>query len=289
MHQHLAGYALVAPFMLVFIAMLVVPLGYAFYLSLFQERLIGGTVFTGLDNYRTAFTDPLLRTGVLRMVRFGLIQVPIMLGLALFFALALDSGRLAFARIFRLGIFLPYAVPAVVAALMWGYLYGPDFGPFAQLARRLGGSAPGFLTSDWMLGSLVNIVSWEFIGYNMIILYAALQTIPPELTEAATVDGAGPVRTAWSVKVPAIRPALLLTLIFSVIGTFQLFNEPKIMYQLAPAVIGTSYTPNIYAYNLAFTNQQLNYSAAVSFTLGAVIVLMSYLVILATGRRVRGR
>jgi multiple sugar transport system permease protein len=287
LRRNAVGYLMVAPFLLVFVAMLVVPLVYAGYLSLFRERLIGGTVFTGLDNYRTALSDPLLRAGVLRMLRFGLLQVPVMLGLALFFALALDSGRLALARLFRLGIFLPYAVPGVVAVLMWGYLYGPDFGPFAQLARKLGGSAPGFLTSGGMLGSMANIVSWEYIGYNMIILFAALQTIPPELTEAATVDGAGPARTAWHVKIPSIRPALLLTLIFSVIGTLQLFNEPQILSALAPAVIGTSYTPNLYAYTLAFSNRELNYSAAVSFTLGAVIVAVSYLVILLTSRRAR--
>jgi multiple sugar transport system permease protein len=279
------GYAFVAPFMVIFVAMLVVPLGYAFYLSLFQSHLVGGTVFSGLSNYRQAFTDPLLRSGVLRMLEFGVVQVPVMLGLALFAALALDSGKLVLARIIRLGIFLPYAVPSVVAALMWGYLYGPDFGPAAQVSRAVGGPVPGFLTSRWMLGSLGNIVCWEFIGYNMIILYAALRTVPTELYEAATIDGAGSIRTAWSVKIPAIRSALVLTLIFSVIGTFQLFNEPNILATIAPSVIGSSYTPNLYAYNLAFVNEQLNYSAAVSFTLGAVIVVLSSLTLLAVRRR----
>jgi multiple sugar transport system permease protein len=285
--QSATGYVLVAPFMAIFIAMLVVPLGYAFYLSLFREQLVGGRVFAGLDNYRTAITDPLLHSAVLRMLAFGAVQVPVMLGLALFFALAIDSGKLAFAKLIRLGIFLPYAVPSVVAALMWGYLYGPDFGPAAQFVRAVGGPTPGFLTSRWMLGSLGNIVCWEFIGYNMIILFAALRTVPPDIYEAATIDGAGAIRTAWSIKVPAIRPALMLTLIFSVIGTFQLFNEPSIMATIAPSVIGSSYTPNLYAYNLAFTNQEVNYSAAVSFTLGALIVLLSFLTITFSRRKDR--
>jgi multiple sugar transport system permease protein len=273
--RQLAGYAFVGPFMFVFVAMLVVPLGYALYLSLFRQQLIGGTVFAGLDNYRTALTDSLLWGGVLRVARFLVIQVPVMIGLALCFALALDSGRLALARLVRLGIFLPFAVPSVVAALMWGYLYGPDFGPFAQLAKGLGLPAPHFLTNSWMLGSLANIVTWEFTGYNMIILFAALQAIPPEIYEAARMDGAGAIRTAWSIKLPSIRPALLLTVIFSIIGTFQLFNEPNIMTTIAPTVIGTSYTPNLYAYKLAFVNQEINYSAAVSFALGFVILVVS--------------
>lgn len=286
--HRLAGYLFVGPFLTVFVAMLVVPLLYALYLSLFRDRLVGGTVFAGLDNYRDILHDPKFHAGVARMAAFFFIQVPGMLVLALLFALALDSGRLGFARLIRLGIFLPYAVPSVVAALMWGYLYGPDFGPLAQLARAVGLPAPGFLTGRWMLGSLANIVNWEFIGYNMIIMYAALRTIPTELLESAAVDGAGQWRIAWHVKLPAIRPALLLTVLFSVIGTFQLFNEPQIMTTIAPTVIGSAYTPNLYAYTLAFISRQVNYAAAISFALGLVIVVFSYLVILPAARRRRG-
>ncbi|WP_327632974.1 sugar ABC transporter permease [Kribbella sp. NBC_00482] len=279
------GYLFVAPFLLVFAAMLVLPLGYAAYLSLFQDRLIGGTVFAGLDNYVTALQDDRLLQGVLRVAKFFAFQVPIMLAISLLAALAIDSGLLRFAKAFRLGIFLPYAVPSVVATLMWGYLYGPDFGPVAQLADKIGAAAPKFLSDGWMLSSMANIVTWEFTGYNMIILYAALRAIPHELYEAAAVDGAGPWRTAWSIKIPAIRPALLLCVIFSVIGSFQLFAEPNLLQRLAPSVIDSAYTPNLYAYTLAFTGQQVNYAAAVSFLLGAVIVIASYTVLFLTNRR----
>ncbi len=279
------GYLFVAPFLVVFVAMLVVPLVYAGYLSLFREQLIGGTSFAGLDNYTRAFGDERLWQGVARVGMFFLIQVPIMLGLALAFALALDSGVLWLSRLFRLGFFVPYAVPGVVATLMWGYLYGPEFGPIAQLFEKLSLDPPNLLGSDLMLGSIANVVFWEFTGYNMILLYAALRAIPTELYEAAAVDGAGPWRTAWSVKIPALRPALLLALIFSVIGSFQLFNEPQLLQRLAPNVIDSAYTPNLYAYSLAFTSQDLNYAAAVSFLLGLVIVAVSYTVQLAANRR----
>ncbi|WP_037679659.1 carbohydrate ABC transporter permease [Streptomyces griseus] len=280
-----AGPLFVAPFLVLFLLLFLAPLGYAAYLSLFQQRLIGGTVFVGLDNYVKALQDPLLLHGVGRVALFFVIQVPLMLALALLFALALDSGLLRLARVIRLGIFVPYAVPSVVAALMWGYLYGPDFGPFAQLSRMLDLPAPHFLSEGWMLGSLANIVTWEFVGYNMIILYAALRTIPQELYEAAAMDGAGAWRIAWSVKLPALRPALLLTLLFSVIGSFQLFNEPKLLMNIAPDVISSSYTANLYGYSLAFTGQQVNYAATVSFLLGLVIVIASYAVLLTANRR----
>jgi multiple sugar transport system permease protein len=280
------GYLFIAPFMFVFITMLVFPLIYAAYLSLFRTQLIGGTVFAGLDNYVRALTDPRLLEGIWRVARFFLFQVPIMLTLALLAALALDSGLLRLAKVFRLGIYLPYAVPAVVATLMWGYLYGQEFGPFAELADLVNLPAPPFL-SDWMLASIANIVTWEFTGYNMIILYAALRTIPTELYEAAAVDGAGQWRIAWSIKIPAIRPAILLTVIFSVIGSFQLFTEPQLLQRLAPSVIDSAYTPNLYAYTLSFTGQEINYAAAVSFLLGLVIVIVSYAVLFITNRRSR--
>jgi multiple sugar transport system permease protein len=187
------------------------------------------------------------------------------------------------AKFSRLAIFVPYAVPGVVATLMWGYLYGPDFGPFAQITTALGLPPPPFFTQNGMLFSIMNIVNWEFIGY-MIIIYAALRSLPSELYEAARVDGASEPRVAWSIKIPAVRPALLLTVIFSVIGTFQLFNEPKLMYTLAPNVIGTAYTPNLYAYNVAFVNQDANYAAVLAFLLGIVIMIVSYIVQLSSQR-----
>ncbi|MFI2635170.1 carbohydrate ABC transporter permease [Streptomyces collinus] len=284
-HRHLTGPAFIAPFMVLFLLLFLAPLGYAAYLSLFQERLIGGTVFVGLDNYVTALKDPQLLSGIGRVALFFALQVPLMLLLALLFALALDSGLLRLARVIRLGIFVPYAVPSVVAALMWGYLYGPDFGPFAQLGRELGVPVPDFLSEGWMLGSLANVVTWEFVGYNMIILYAALRTVPHELYEAAAMDGAGAWRIARSIKLPALKPALLLTLLFSVIGSFQLFNEPNLLMKIAPDVISSSYTANLYAYSLAFTGQQVNYAATVSFLLGLLIVIASYGVLLTANRR----
>ncbi len=282
-----AGYLFVLPFLVVFVAMLVVPLVYSGYLSFFRVQLIGGNAFVGFDNYVRAVQDNTFIAGVLRMVQFLVIQVPIMLGFALLFALVLDSGRLRLKRFVRLSIFVPYAVPGVIAALMWGYLYGRNFGPFAQFARDLGTTAPNFLSRDLMLYSIMNIVTWSFVGYNMIIMFAALRAIPSEVYEAARVDGAGEIRVAWSIKIPAIRPALLLTTIFSVIGTFQLFNEPSILATIAPNVIGIGYTPNLYAYNIAFIGREVNYAAALAFLLGFVIMIVSYVVQLGALRKER--
>jgi multiple sugar transport system permease protein len=283
--QTRAAYALVLPFFVLFALMLVAPLIYSAYLSLFKSQIIGGQQFAWFANYLRAFTDPAFLAGLGHMAIFLLIQVPIMLGAALFFALALDSGRARGSKVLRILIFIPYAVPGVVATLMWGYLYGPDFGPITQLFQGLGITPPDLLNSSNILGSMMNIVTWEFVGYNMIIMYAALRAIPTELYEAAELDGASQLRIAWSVKIPAIRPAILLTVIFSIIGTFQLFNEPSLLANIAPNSIGDSYTPNLYAYNLAFVNQDVNYAAAVAFLLGVVIAIISFIVQRSVARR----
>ena len=285
--QSRAAYTFVLPFMVVFVAMLVIPLIYAAYISVFRKQIVGGETFVGLANYIDALKDPALLAGVGRVALVLVIQVPIMIGLALLFALALDSGRVRGHKVIRVLYFVPYAVPGVISALMWGYLYGPDFGPIAQTVRALGLEPPDLLGPDAILGSIMNIVTWGFVGYNMIVMYSALRAVPTEMYEAAEIDGASQFRIATAIKIPSIRPAIMLTVVFSVIGSFQLFNEPSMLRTVAPSSISSSFTPNLYAYTLAFTNQQTNYAAAVAFLLGFVIAIVSYVVQLTSQRRER--
>ncbi|AMM22744.1 sugar ABC transporter permease (plasmid) [Frondihabitans sp. PAMC 28766] len=281
------AYIFITPFLVFFVLMLLVPIGYALYLSLFKTQIIGGQTFVGIANYVQAFTDPKLYEGLSRIVLYLLIQVPIMLVLAIFFAFAIDSGRVKGSKFVRLAIFVPYAVPGVISTLMWGYFYGNNFGLIGQIIRAVGLTPPDLLSSRNMLGSMMNISTWQFVGYNMIIIYAALRSIPTDLYDSAEVDGAGQWRIAWSIKLPSIRSALLLCVIFSVIGSFQLFTEPSLLNALAPTVIDPSYTPTYYAYNLAFVSQEPSYAAAIAFILGFSIMIVSYVIQLTTQRRAR--
>lgn len=281
------AYLFLVPFLAVFAISIVIPLGYALVISFFKKQLIGGTSFVGIENYLRAFGDTLLHDGVFRVLLFLAIQVPIMLFIAMCAALAIDSGRMAGSKIVRIGLFLPYAVPAVVAALMWGYIFGGQFGLAGQIFGFFGAEAPDFLGPNLMLASIGNIVTWSFVGYNMLIFYAALRSIPEEIYEAAAIDGAGEFRKAWSIKIPSLRPALTLALIFSVIGSLQLFNEPSILQAISPSVITTNYTPNLYAYSLAFLGGQTNYAAAIAVLLGGLTVVIAYVVQLGVARRER--
>jgi multiple sugar transport system permease protein len=273
-----AGWGFVGPFLVVFAFVLIAPIGYAIYLSLYRQQLIGGTTFVGLSNYRLALSDPLFWASLRRVLLFLAVQVPVMLVLALLAALALDSARLRWAPLYRLSIFLPYAVPAVVASLMWGFMYGTQFGLVARLRSLFGGHFPDPLSGNWVLASIGNVVTWEFVGYNMLIFYSALRAVPGELYEAAEIDGATQLGIIRWIKLPALRVAIVVALIFSVIGSLQLFNEPDILKQLAPDTISTNFTPNMYAFNLSFAGQEYNYSAAIAIVMGILTVIIAALV-----------
>nr|WP_245605849.1 sugar ABC transporter permease [Promicromonospora kroppenstedtii] len=265
--------------------MIVTPLVYSMYLSLFRNQLMGGTTFAGFANYVTAFTDPKLWDGVGRVGLFLVVQVPIMLGIALIAALAIDSGRLHGKSFFRVALFLPYAVPGVVAVLMWGFMYDDRLGLTGSVNDLVGFPLIDPYTKQWILTAIGNIVTWEFVGYNMLILYAALKTVPLEIYEAAAIDGANQFRIVRSIKIPAVRGALVIATIFSILGSFQLFNEPTILKQIEPALISTYYTPNIYAYNLSFVGNQVSYAATVAIVMGLVTAVVAYVVQLRGTRR----
>ena len=278
------GWLFMGPFAVVFVVVFVVPVVYAVWISLFQHRMVGGTVFVGLANYRRLLADGQFWSSVRRVVVFTVVQVPIMLCLSALMALALDSLRLHGMRFFRISTFLPYAVPAVVSALVWGFMYGAKYGLVGSLNAWLG-THVDVLQPSVLLAAIGNINTWEFTGYNMLIFYSSLSTVPRSLYEAAAIDGASEWQVVRRVKLPELRGSLAITVIFSIIGSFQLFNEPSVMQNMVPGnAITTYYTPNMYAYNLSFSGNQSNYAAALAIVMAALTMLVAYAVQLRSMR-----
>src|SRR5262245_9496019 len=274
------GLAFLAPFLVLFTAFQVIPMEYAVWQALhrtFASGLgFGGTTtkFVGLDNFGRVLHDPALRAGVLRMLLFGLVQVPLMLELALVMALLFDSALARLKRLFQFGAFLPYAVPGVIGAILWSFLYLPGISPIVGGLTAL--QIPhDFLAPGAVLWSIANITTWQWTGYNMLIVFAALQALPRELLEAARVDGASGFQVSMRIKVPLVRPALVLTGVFSIIGTLQLFSEPAIVRTLTGNVTAT-YTPIMAAYHEAFSSYDANYAAAIAVALALVTFTVSY-------------
>ncbi|CAN3985346.1 ABC transporter, permease protein 1 (cluster 1, maltose/g3p/polyamine/iron) [Kitasatospora purpeofusca] len=278
---------LLAPFLVLFTACTLVPIGYAVRLSLFTEHRSGlgfggtETVFTGLGNYTRALQDEAFRDGFLTIAQYCLLYIPLMTVLALVLALLLDSALVRAKRFFQLALFVPHAVPGIIAALIWMYLYTPGISPVLDVFQSLG-VQPEPLGHP--LPAVVNMALWQWSGYNMVIFYAALQAIPREVLEAAVIDGAGPLRTALGIKIPLIRPSLAMVGLFTVIGSLQLFTEPMILHNTAPGVTST-WTPNMYAYTAAFERGDYGLAAASSVLLAVVAAGLSFGVTRATRSR----
>ena len=227
------GWKFMWPFAVVFVFVFIVPIVYAVYISFFKKQMIGGTKFVGFENYARLLGDGQFWSSVGRVALFTCVQVPIMLCLSALMALALDSMKLHGTRFFRISTFLPYAVPAVVSTLIWGFVYGAKYG---------------------LVGSLN-----DFLG--------------------TSIDGASEWQIVKSIKLPELRGSLAITVIFSIIGSFQLFNEPSILQNMVPGnAITTYYTPNMYAYNLSFSGNQSNYAAALAIVMAVITMAIAYIV-----------
>jgi multiple sugar transport system permease protein len=278
-----APWAFLAPFGVLFTLFFLLPIGYAVYESFFKVHISGlglgpnsaTTVFAGLSNYTQVFTDTQFLEGLARVLLFGVVQIPVMLVFATILALLLDSVTIRFRRFFRLAFFLPYGIPGVIAAILWSFLYLPGLSPIVAALHSTGFGTVNFLGVNSTLWSIANIVTWEYTGYNMLIVYAALQAIPADLYEAGRLDGASEWTISTRIKLPLVRSALVLTAIFSIIGTLQLFSEPQVLRAITDD-ISSSYTPNLYAYTQAFTANNPNYAAAIAVVLAIGTFILSF-------------
>ncbi|OPF83902.1 ABC transporter permease [Streptomyces antioxidans] len=271
--------AFLTPFFLPFLLFYVAPVGYALWQSLRVVRRTGGqwgtsyTTFGGFEQYAQVFQNAEFWASIGRIGLFGMVQVPVMLFIALIMALLLDTPLLRLKAFFRITAFMPYAVPGVIAAIMWSYLYSPQLSPVIDLFESFGWQ-PDFLGPGAVLWSAANVSTWLWTGYNMLIMYAALQAIPQELYEAAKLDGAGQWTIAWRVKVPIIAPAIVLTTVFSIIGTLQLYAEPAVLRQIS-SNISSTFTPNMLAYAVASGNNYQQ-AAAISVVIAVITFVLSF-------------
>ncbi|MHC5904226.1 carbohydrate ABC transporter permease [Streptomyces sp. S6] len=282
------GLLFMLPFLLGFLLTYVVPIGYAFGQSL-QEKKSSGigfgptrTVFAGFAHFSAILADGGFWTAMLRTLLFGAAQIAVMLGVSLLLALLLDGVAARAVRFFRAGLLIPYVIPGVVSTLIWLFLYSPTASPIADLL----GSDVSFFGGVNTYLSLGNLLTWQGIGFNMILISASLQALPRELYEAARIDGAKEWRIAWSIKVPNITGILVLTGMFSLIGRLQLFTEPLFLRYVAPESISTDFTPMLEIFDRAFKTGDYQYAAAESLVLAVVTGILAFVFYRVTNRKV---
>lgn len=271
--------AFLIPFFVPFVLFYLVPIVYAIWQSFLVVRRTGGqygtsyTTFGGFEQYVQVSQNLEFWASIGRIALFGIVQVPVMLFIALIMALLLDTPSLKLKSFLRISAFMPYAVPGVIAAIMWSFLYSPQLSPLVALLKGIG-LQPDFLGPSAVLWSTANVSTWLWTGYNMLIMFSALQSIPQELYEAAKLDGASNWAIAWRVKVPIIAPSIILTTVFSIIGTLQLYAEPAVLRQIS-SNISSTFTPNMLAYAVASGNNYQQ-AAAISVVLAVITFVLSF-------------
>ncbi|MFF5896656.1 carbohydrate ABC transporter permease [Streptomyces argenteolus] len=278
-----APYVFLVPATVLFLLFFALPIGYAVHLSFRRTEVRGlglgkgarEEIWAGLANYTDALSDSELLHGALRILGYGAIVVPVMLGLALLFALLLDTDGLRMRGFSRLAIFLPYAIPGVIAALMWGFLYLPDVSPFLYALDALGLPQPDLLDGGPLYASLANIAVWGGTGFNMIVIYTSLRAIPAEIFEAARLDGCSQLQIALRIKIPMVAPSLILTFFFSIIATLQVFSEPTTLKPLTNS-LSTTWSPLMKVYQDAFVNNDIHAAAAQAVIIALATLALSF-------------
>ena len=288
MRRERAGIAFVAPALAVIGVFFLLPVAAAFVLSLTDYDIyalasLANLRFVGLANYERLLANPLFWQALGNTLYFVAVGVPLSLGLSLGAALLVNSPRALFSRFYRVALFAPVVTTVVAVAVIWRYLFSTRYG---LLNAALG--ALGVAPVDWLgdprsaMPAIIVFAVWKSFGYNMIILVAALQTIPAELYEAARIDGASAWRQFRAITLPLLAPVLLLVGILTVAGYFQLFAEPYVMTQGGP--LRSTVSVLYFMYEEGFKWWNLGSASAVAFVLFAIIFVVTLLQLRTVGR-----
>jgi multiple sugar transport system permease protein len=269
--QTLRGYLFLFPFLAFFIIVTVYPVLYGGYLSFFGQH--GARMwFVGLSNYKSVFTDPLFWQGFGFPIFLLLVQVPGMIVIAIFIGLLYE--RVRHSMVYRLLFYLPYAVPGVVAGILWSYIFSKSMSPLVAVWKLFGAANPEFITLSSVRWILLIIILWEWTGFTSLIIYSTLVSLPKEYAEAAEMDGATWLKVAYYIKIPLLRNTVFVLFIFNIFGAMQVFNEPRMINVLM--TLPANFSPAMYLYNQAFAYGAFTYSTAMGLVLAAVIFVVSF-------------
>jgi multiple sugar transport system permease protein len=281
----LKAYLFLAPFLALFIGMIVYPIGLGVKLSMYGQR--GARMwYIGLENYTRIFADSMFWDSFKIPLFLLFVQVPLMLFLATIISFLYETRKKGGA-VFRFIYYLPYTIPGIVSGLVWSYIFSDSMSPLRPLLDFLGYGDLKLLTRANVPGILLVIILWQFTGYTAFLVYSSLIAIPKEYSEAAQLDGAGLWQIAFRIKLPLLKDPLITMFIFNAIGAMQVFNEPRMLGDLV--VLPPNYTPAMYIYNSAFSQGRFTYAAAMGIILAVLTCGFSWYVLRSAGRQILGR
>ncbi len=271
-HQTIWGWVFVSPWIIGFLAFTLIPISLSFYYGFTAYNIYQPPRWIGLANYQTLVNDPLFWKALYNTVYYTFISVPLTLALSLGVALLLNA-KLPGMGFFRTVYFLPSVLSGVGVALLWMWVFNPDFGLINSLLEMIGIRGPLWLYSpEWSKPALIIMSMWG-MGGVMVINLAGLQSIPGALYDAAKIDGAGPLGQLRYVTLPMLSPTLFFNFITLTIGSLQIFTQAYVMTQGGP--INSTLFYVFYLFNLAFENLRMGYASAMAWILFLIIVAFS--------------
>ncbi|UAL52619.1 MULTISPECIES: carbohydrate ABC transporter permease [Metabacillus] len=275
-------YMFIAPAVILFIVFTVYPIFSSLLLS-FQTFEAGEYIFTGLDNYVTLFQDEIFHKALMNTFIIFIVQVPIMLTLALVLSSVLNSGLLRLKGFFRVSFFLPAVTSLVAYSILFSIMLQEE-GIINTVIEFLGMEAiPWLSDSFWAKASIILAMTWRWTGYNMVIFLAALQNIPNDMYEAASLDGAGKIRQFFYITIPQLKPVILFAGTLSTIGTLQLFDEPFNLTKGGPA--DSTMTLGLYIYQNGFEFFQFGYASAIAYIVVVLVGILTFIQFKVAGDR----
>ncbi len=275
--QRYSGWIFVTPYLVLFSAFVLFPLGYGFVLSFLRWEMLSPAPprFVGVENYTEAFTSDYFWKALWATFRFVLFTLPLTLGFALLAALGVNAVQGRRQALYRALYFVPTLITISVAGLLWRWFYHGDFGLFNAYLGLFGIRIPWLTSTTWAMASLVIMTLWWTLGGPMVILMAGLQQIPVVYYEAAAIDGAGPFRRFLNVTLPQLRPVLLFVTVMNIIGSFQVFGQAFMVTRGGPEFSTRVLVQ--YIYETAFTHYRMGYGSALCWLLFLCIAIFSLL------------
>ncbi|NCB01507.1 MAG: sugar ABC transporter permease [Spirochaetia bacterium] len=276
------GWFFILPSSILLLFFIVYPIFYSLYLSFTSTKGIV-TQFVGIKNYIRMFNDPMFFLALKNTFKLLLIQVPIMLVLAISFAAILNNKKIRFRGFFRTALFLPSVTSLIAYSILFKMLFSYDGLINNTLITLSIIDKPLQWMNEPNLATFVLILAmiWRWTGYNMIFYLSAMQNIPEDLYEAASIDGASKISSFFTITIPLLKPIILFTTVMSTIGTLQLFDEPMNLSQggTTASMIGPDnvfLTLSVYIYNICFKyTPNFGYAATVSYAILIIIALLT--------------
>ena len=266
------GWAFVLPGLIGLAVFIVIPQLASLILGFSDSTLLGGTQFTGAENYARLLRDPQFLNSVMVTAIFVLVYVPANIAISMAMALWLKT-RIAGRNWLRVIFLIPALSPMVANAAVFRLLFQKD-GAVNQALAGIGlAPIPWLSDGNWALTVVIGVSLWQSFGYNMIVLGAGIGSISPDVSAASRIDGAGRFRRFFSITLPLVSPALFFTTVLTVIGAWQTFAQAYVITGGGPG--NSTMTIMLYLYQTAFTNNQLGYASAIATVLFVIIAIFT--------------